>query len=160
LRSFGSRDVQIAADHERQGIGSTGGGKRVERGEELHLRRKVLAAVGDIDRCHTGVRCPHRHNSVLVVERGMRKGWPFRRKLFAYEQTNPGIPLRSVPVAPVVFELAQKHRDLVGRRLDLLQAQDVWPFFAHPVLHLIEAGADTVDVPGANLERCGHGDIQ
>ena len=71
-----------------------------------------------------------------------------RVSVLAHEQPDAGISLRAVPVAPVVLELAQKHRDLIGRRLDLLQAQDVG-LFLRPRLHLIEAGADplTFQVP-------------
>ena len=56
-----------------------------------------------------------------------------------------------MPVAPVAGELAERRRDLVGRRLDLLQADDVRLLAADPLEHLRLARADAVDVPGRDL---------
>jgi hypothetical protein len=42
---------------------------------------------------------------------------------------------------------------VIDGRLDLLQAQDVWPLSLDEGGHLILAGADAVDVPGGDLHR-------
>ena len=57
-----------------------------------------------------------------------------------------------MPVAPVAFEVAEPHGQLVQRRLDLLQAQDIRLGGGQPGLELGLAGAQPVDVPGGDLQ--------
>jgi hypothetical protein len=66
-------------------------------------------------------------------------------------QATPEPGLLSVPVAPVPFHLAERGRDLIGMRLDLLEADDVGAVPLDPFPKLRLARADAVDVPGGDL---------
>jgi hypothetical protein len=57
-----------------------------------------------------------------------------------------------------VAELAEHaRREVAVADLGLLQAQDVRRFLAQELLDDVEPGADGIDVPGRDLEACGHG---
>jgi hypothetical protein len=58
-----------------------------------------------------------------------------------------------MPVRPVALGVGQPQRQLVDRRLDLLQAQDVGALALEKGLQLGVARADAIDVPGGDLHR-------
>ena len=89
----------------------------------------------------------------LVVEGGMRERRALGQTACAHVQRHARVALRAVPVAPVALELAEPDRQLVGRRLDLLQADDVGLLALEPLLQLRLPRADAVDVPGGDLHR-------
>src|SRR5262245_44887044 len=92
----------------------------------------------------------------------MRERRTLRRDRTADVQRDARVALRAVPVAPVPLELAEPDGNLIGRRLDLLQAHDVGPLALDPVLQLSLTRADTVDVPCPDFDHnsdssCGTG---
>src|SRR5207237_4241550 len=88
----------------------------------------------------------------LVIEPGMHEVGLLRERVAAQVQTHARVPLVPVPVTPVAGERADLGRDLLRRRLDLLQAKDVGLLAREPVEHLPVPRADPVHVPGGNLE--------
>ena len=161
LRSFGmhvevgARDVQVAAEDEPAARGArTARAYASERLEEAHLRREVLAAVRHVDRRDGQVadgrprRCGSRSRTAGCVNAGARAS-----DRLLHVQRDAGVALAAVPVAPVALEVAERRRDLVGRGLDLLQADDVRALARDPLLDLRLARADAVDVPGGDLHR-------
>ncbi len=125
----------------------------VHRLEELHLRREVLAAVGHVDRRDRQPRQPRDRDAGLEVERrvhesrGARGRWPSARG--ARRRSTPCRRASSTSSPPS----RRGRRDLVGRRLDLLQADHVGLLARDPLLDLRLPRADAVDVPGRNLEH-------
>src|SRR5262249_9486211 len=122
--------------------------------EEAHLRGEVLAAVGNVDRSDGQVSHRRGDDSVLVVELGMLESRPLREGRLANVEADAGVALLAVPVAPVAFHLAEHRGDLVGGRLDLLEAYDVGVVPLDPRSDLGFAGANPVDVPGSDLHSC------
>jgi len=149
----GPRDVHVAAQHERQTRVLEPGSVRVEGFEELHLRRKILAAVGDVDRRDSRLRQAHRDDAVLVIEFRVMKRGPLGMKCLAHVKPDAGVALAAVPVAPVALELAQPDRQLIERGLDLLQAQNGGLFAFDEFLDVRLAGADAVHVPRRQFHR-------
>src|SRR5262245_32561145 len=66
-------------------------------------------------------------------------------------QGDAGIRRGSVPVAPVVGEIAQRFRHLLTLRLELLEADDIGTLACNEVHQLGLARPDAVDVPGDDL---------
>src|SRR5262245_61477947 len=66
-------------------------------------------------------------------------------------QCHTRVTLLAVPVTPVALHLAERGGNLIGRRLDLLETEDVGTFPLDEFLELRLPRADTVDVPGRNL---------
>src|SRR5688572_32218561 len=83
----------------------------------------------------------------MMKRRPVRKGEP------AHVQTDSGIPFPAVPVAPVTVQLTEPDGKLIERGFDLLQTQHVGLFSIEKIVELRLTGADTVDVPGRDLER-------
>jgi hypothetical protein len=48
-----------------------------------------------------------------------------RRGFLSHVQSDARVSLAAMPITPVALDLAQPHGELVDRRLDLLQAQDI-----------------------------------
>ena len=96
---------------------------------------------------------PHQDNAVLVIEGRVDELGPFRREPFAHMEADARIAFRPVPVAPVPFDLAQPDRQLVGGRLDFLQAHDVRLLAFEPFLQLCLPRPDAVDVPRGDLHK-------
>src|SRR5437763_16188620 len=69
----------------------------------------------------------------------------------AHMQTDAGIVLVAMPVAPVALHFAQSCRHLIGRGFDLLQADDRRALALDPLLDLGLPRTDPVDVPGGDL---------
>ena len=159
LRSFGMHvhvgagHVQVAAQHERLARGRELGGVGVHRLEETHLGGEVLAAVGHVDRRHGGLRQPHRDDALLEVERRMQEARRLHAVVLPHQQPDARVALAAVPVRPVALGVGEPQRQLIERRLDLLQAQHVGALALEQVLQLRLAGADAVHVPGGNLHR-------
>src|SRR6185503_20621192 len=82
----------------------------------------------------------------------MHEGGLRRHQIAAHVQADAGIALISVPVAPVALELAQRQRNLIGRRLDFLQADDIRALALDPLVELPFARPESVYVPGRNLQ--------
>ena len=66
-----ARHVEVAEQDERLARGLESRGVGVERFEEAHLAREVLAAVRHVDRCDGRFRQPRGDDAVLEVELGM-----------------------------------------------------------------------------------------
>ena len=104
----GARDVQVAAEDERRCRRRHVRGELLERREEPHLRGKVLAAVRHVHRRDgRRLRDGSTYDPVLVVERRMSKTRPFRRETLLTCSADARVALRSMPVAPVAFHLAE-----------------------------------------------------
>jgi len=149
----GPRDVQVAAQHERQAGILKPGSVCVEGFEELHLRRKVLTAVRDVDRRDGRLRQAHCDDAVLVIELRVMKRRPLGMKCLAHVEGDAGVALAAMPVAPVALELAQPDRQLIERGLDLLQAQNVGLFAFNKFLDVRLARANAVHVPRRQFHR-------
>ena len=121
--------------------------------EEAELRGVVLSAVGDVDRRDREVADLGRDDARLVVEGGMPEGRPRLAELLAEVEGDSRVAAGAVPVAPVAFGLEEQLGNLVGLRLDLLEADGVRPFGREPIAHLRLTGADPVDVPGRDFHR-------
>ena len=108
------------------------GGAGVEACEEAHLGVEVLAAVGHVDRGHRDVAGQRRTVATRCAARSRTAdaSRPARSDAadFETQQRDARVALLAVPVAPVVLDVAQFERQLVERRLDLLQADDVGVF--------------------------------
>src|ERR1041385_3640577 len=66
-------------------------------------------------------------------------------------QGHAGVAAVPVPVAPVALQAADRRRDLLDLRLDLLQADHVGLRVADPLEELLVTRADAVDVPGGDF---------
>src|SRR5262249_39492445 len=155
--ALAARDVHVAEHHER--VSALRGRRRVgiHRGEELHLGRKILAAVRHVHRRNGDLaerrRQIDRDDAVLVIEGGMREGWPIRCEGLAHPERDAGVALAAVPVTPVALHLAESRWNLIGGGLDFLQADDVRTLLRDPLLHLRQPRPDAVDVPGGELQN-------
>jgi hypothetical protein len=143
----GACDVHVSAQDERQTSAVELGRVRVQRFQEPHFRRKVLSPVGHVDRRDRRFGQAHADDPVLVIELRVMKRRTARMKRLANVKRNARVPLPAVPVAPVALELAEPHRQLIERRLDLLQAQHVGLFAFDEFLDLRLPRPDAVDVP-------------
>src|SRR5687768_13678625 len=72
---------------------------------------------------------------------------------FRHQHRDTGIALLAVPVAPVGFDVAKLERQLIERRFDLLQADDVGFLSGEPLNQLTLPRADAIDVPRCDLHR-------
>ena len=106
-------------------------GRLVVRGEHAHglqkrhLRGEVLAPVRHVNRRHGDLAEGYRDDAVFEIEGGMREGRGVRPALLADVEAHAGVAFSAVPVAPVAVDVAEPHRQLIDRRLDLLQAHHV-----------------------------------
>ena len=130
---------------------------RRHRLEEAQLGGEILAAVGHVDRRDQRPRHAHDGDARLDVEVRVHVIGRSASTSLRTMQRDARIALRAVPVAPVVGqrELADGARDVVPRRLDLLQAQDVGLLARHEGGDFVLAGADAVHVPGRDLHGSG-----
>src|SRR5262245_55893242 len=64
-----------------------------------------------------------------------------------------------MPIAPVALDIAEPHRQLVDRRLNLLQTEDVGFFLRDALLQPRSASANTLHVPGRDLHACEDGGL-
>src|SRR5688500_15851819 len=83
----------------------------------------------------------------------MGKGGALRYGRLANVQRNAGIAFRAVPIAPVPLDLAKPHRELIDRRLDLLEAEHVRLFPVDELLKLCLTRAISVHVPRCDLHE-------
>src|SRR5262245_25768431 len=81
----------------------------------------------------------------------MRKAGAVGDGVFTDVQPDAGIPFPAMPVTPVALDLAEPHRQLVDRCLDLLQAQDVGLFLVDELPQLRFARAYAVHIPRCDL---------
>jgi hypothetical protein len=126
-------------------------GEEVERLEELHLGREILAPVRHVNRADGQTPELRRDDPVLVVECRVIEVGTLGKGGFSHVQRDSRVALPTVPVAPVAFEVAQPERELVDRCFDLLQAQNVGLLLVDQFMDLRLSGADPVHVPGGNL---------
>ena len=125
----------------------------IHRLQKLHLRRKILAAVRDVDRRDDQVPELRGHDAVLVVERRVREPGLIGKRVAPDVQPDARVRAVAVPVTPVALHLAERGRNLRGRGLDLLEADDVGVVAVQPLQELRLARANPIDVPGGDLER-------
>ena len=113
--------------------------------------REVLAAVRHVDGrdAHAADEC--RHDAGFVIEVGMGEHRLGRAAGLAHEERDARVGALPVPVGPVVGKPAERRGNLLARRLQLLQADDVRLLAADPLDQLRLARADAVDVPGRDL---------
>ncbi len=150
---LGARDVQVPAQDGALSAGVQLGRVLLQGLEEAHLRRKVLPAVRHIYGCEGHAMDGRGHDPALVVEGRMVERRPLGRKALPDVEADAGVALRPMPVAPIPFHLAQGNRDLVGRRLDFLQADNVGLLPFHPFLHLGLPRTDPVYVPRRDFHQ-------
>jgi hypothetical protein len=126
-----------------------------ERLEEANLGRQILAAVGYVDRRHRegarGRLDVGDGDARLVVEgrvgdRGARRG-----EIAPHVERDAGVALHAVPYAEIAGHFADLLGQVIGRDLDLLEAEDVGAFALDEGGDLVAARADAVDVPGDDL---------
>src|SRR5450756_1251622 len=75
---------------------------------------------------------------------------PLWERRLANEQPDARVTFPAVPVAPVAVHLAEGGRDLIGRSLDLLQAENIRLLPRGPLFQLGLPRANAVHVPGDN----------
>src|SRR5205823_4978724 len=93
------------------------------------------------------------HDARLMIERRVRERRLLAERVAAQVQRHAGVAAVAVPVAPVAVEVADRGRDLLDLRLDLLQTDDVGLRRRDPLLELLATRADAVHVPGADFHR-------
>src|SRR5262245_1503306 len=86
------------------------------------------------------------------MERRMAEDGVDREPVFADVKPDTGIAFAGVPVGVVVGNLAL-FGDLVGFRLQLLEADDVGPVAIEPLAKLRRSGTNAVHVPRRDLHR-------
>ena len=145
------RDVEIAAEHEVAAALVHTGRPRRELREEIELGRIVLAAVRDINGREEEIAERDGDDARLHVERRMREYRYLVVERLADMQRNARVRAHAVPVHVIVV-MAAARGNLVGRRLQLLQAKDVRAVALEPVAELRLPRADAVDVPGGDLQ--------
>jgi hypothetical protein len=74
-------------------------------------------------------------------------------ELAADVKADAGVTLAAVPVAPVAVEIEEQIGNLLGRRLDFLQADDVRALPRDPFLNLRVPRPDAVDVPSGDFQN-------
>jgi hypothetical protein len=151
----GVRHVEVAADDQWRTRAPRFTRPRHELLEEPHLGREVLSAVRHVHRRHPDVGELHGQHPRLEVERWMHEARRLRRQRLLHEDRDARVAAVTVPPAPVAFRLEQQRRQLIGPRLDLLQADDVGRVTGDPVDHLSGTRADAVHVPRRDSERVG-----
>jgi hypothetical protein len=92
-----------------------------------------------------------RHDPVFVIERRMVERGALRIRVLADVEPDARIAFAAVPVAPVPFDLAEPDRQLIDRRLELLQAEHVGLLPVEEILKIRLAGPDAIDVPGCDF---------
>ena len=157
LRSFGctSRSVRATfrSPHTITGAPAARNVFRehVEHVEELHLRRKVLAAIRHVDGRDRSA--PRRAATIRASGRTADARTRGRSgKLAAHVQSPRNSRLRRANSARTPRS-RRARRHLRRRRLDFLEARDVRLLGLEPVLDLGLPFADAVDVPGGDFER-------
>src|SRR6185503_1108453 len=150
---LGARDVDVAAQDQAVAGRAQRRDVRRHRLQETNLAGEVPAAVGDINGRHRRPLDARRRNARVDVELGMDVNGTTRLDRLAHEQRHTRVAFGAVPVAPVVGEreLADGARDVIARRLDLLQAQDVGLLARHEAGDLVLTSANAVHVPGCDL---------
>src|SRR6478609_7586760 len=83
----------------------------------------------------------------------MREARSLRRECLTHVERHAGIALLAVPVAPVTLHLAESRRNLVGRGLDLLEAENIRALALDEFLQLRLTSANAVHVPGGDFHR-------
>src|SRR3954471_13170271 len=124
-----------------------------ERLEEAHLRGTVLVAVRHVDGGDERVVRARDDDAIFVIELRMLELRLARKSRLAQVQRDARVAFVAVPVPPVSLESGKLRRNVLGRRLDLLHAEDVGGLFRDPLQHLRDAGPDPVDVPGGDLHQ-------
>src|SRR5262249_54838934 len=97
------------------------------------------------------LRQAYSDDAVFVVEIGVCKRRTLGAGILPYMKADARIAFAAVPVTPVAFDIAQPHRQLVHRRLNLLQTQHVRPLPLDEVQPSGLSRPNAVDVPGPNL---------
>src|SRR3989449_2004129 len=149
-----ARHVQVSAEQQPDALGLRGRGELLQPLEESDLGWQVLRAVRDVDRGEQQISQARGHDARLVIELRMREARAAGEGGLAQVQGNARVALEAVPEEPVVAQIAEGSGDVLGRSLDLLQAERVRRFALDVLEHLRGAGADAVDVPGGDLQ--GH----
>ena len=128
----GTRDVDVAAQDQLAAFLVQLFRPRGKAGQEGDLCRIVLAAVGHVYGCEHEMPQRHLHDACLDVEFGMAE-LRHLQQLATKVQRHAGVtPAAAMPEHVVVGELAPL-RNLVGPRLDLLQAHHIRPVALQPV---------------------------
>ena len=152
--ALGARHVEVAAQEQP----ATRLVDRVDvvghRPQERGFAREVLAAVGHVYGSYDEIVEHRVHDAGFRVEVRMGEGGLLRPARASEVEGDARVAAAAVPAAPEVVERGDGRRDLSGRGLDLLQADDVGAIAFDPLEHLVLSGADAVHVPGHDL----HGD--
>src|SRR5690606_11228214 len=121
---------------------------------ELELRGVVLPAVRHVHGRDDQVVELRLHDPRPHVERGVAEHGLHRRQVLADHERDARVRLEAVPVRVVVVVPALL-RDLVGLRLQLLEAHDVRSVTLEPLADLRGPCADSIHVPGSDLHSVG-----
>ena len=150
-------DVEVPADQQPPPVAGDVRGPGVEAAEEAHLGLVVLAAVGHVDRRDgDDGAADHdvgRRDALFEIEERMFERRRNDRQLLRDQQRHARVALLPVPHRPVAVHVAQFERQLVDRRLDLLQADDVRGVRRQPRQQVRLPCAHAVHVPGRDLHR-------
>src|SRR5262245_8898774 len=142
-----SRNVHVAAHDERRSRRLAFGRKLPHLLEEAHLRDEILAPVRYVNRRNGYVRERHGDDAMLEVEGRMLEGWWIGKRCGADVKRDARITLAAVPITRIALELANPDRQLIERRFDFLEAQDVRLLALDELLQFGLPCADPIDVP-------------
>src|SRR5664279_673030 len=147
------RDVEVAAEEELPPFRPRRGRTTFESLEERELGGEVLSAVRNVKGRDREVRQMRLDDPRLVVEVRVREGDVSRERLPSEKQPDARVTLVSVPVRRVALGRDEGERKLLGRGLQLLQAENVGPLALEPLHDLQLPRPDSVHVPGDDLHR-------
>ena len=150
--ALGTRDVDVAADHELAAFHVHALRPGAELAHEGELRRVILAAVRHVDRGEHQVAAARGddarlHVELRVAERRLGEALPHVQR-----DARIGAQRRAVPIDVICVGLALLGH-LLDARLQLLQAEDIGLLALEELAHLRRAGADAVHVPGRDLHK-------
>jgi len=75
------------------------------------------------------------------------------REGLADVEGDTGVALAAVPVAPISLQLAEEHRNLIGRSFDFLETHDIRTLALDPFLDLRLPRPDAVNVPCGEFQN-------
>src|SRR6185436_17590241 len=147
-----ARYVEVAREHQLAAVAPQLLRPRRHLPQELELAGIVATAVGHVDRGEHEVAGASGDDATLAIERRMLERRLLGEARTRQRQRDSRVRTRAVPETPVIRQRAQRLRQLLAARLELLQHDDVGPLALQPLEQLRLACAHAVDVPGRDLE--------
>jgi hypothetical protein len=92
-------------------------------------------------------------DAILEVEIGMGEGGRVRREGVADVERDARVAFAAVPKAPVAVNAEERGGNLIGRRFEFLQADDVRALARDPFVDLRFTRPDAVNVPSGEFQN-------